>query len=369
MQLKGFIVKILRRTNYLFAFLLLLSYLSVYVHPRTFWPLSIFGLLYPVFFIVNLFFIILWSFRKNKFLIISLLVILVGWSFMTRNIQVTFPFLHRQQSVDPPIKIMSYNVRLFNLYKWIDSPDAIDEIMDFVEEESPDIICLQDFYTRKRGKFSETEINTRLKKNKYRFIKYTLKKPGISSYGIATYSAYPIINSGVISFANSFNVCIYTDIIIRNDTIRLFNTHLQSYRFIKQNYDLVDSLRFEYNTEQFKGIRDIAYRLKTGFIKRSVQTDTVSAYIKRSPYPVVVCGDFNDSPVSYTYQHMRGNLKDAFIEAGTGIGFTYVGKFPSYRIDYILHDNRFKAIDYKSPGMKLSDHRPVICKLLPTNRK
>jgi endonuclease/exonuclease/phosphatase family metal-dependent hydrolase len=261
------------------------------------------------------------------------------------------------------IKVMSYNVRLFNLYNWVTEKNVNSKIISFIRNESPDIVCLQEFYTRGKGNLSERKLVERLSSIKYKHIQYTYQKKGISGFGIATFSKYPIIHRGEIDFTGSFNHCIYSDLKIDNDTVRVYNLHLQSYRLLKENYMFLDSLKFAYNTKQMKGFRSISYRIKTAYLKRGVQADTVSAHILKSPYPVIVCGDFNDSPVSYAYQKISSSLKDAFLESGSGIGSTYSGKFPSYRIDYVLHSPQLQCYYYSNPNMSLSDHQPIICKI------
>jgi endonuclease/exonuclease/phosphatase family metal-dependent hydrolase len=209
---------------------------------------------------------------------------------------------------------------------------------------------------------SEAKIKKKLARTSYHYIKYTSLKPN-SNFGIATFSKYPIVGGGDILFEKTYNLCIYTDIYINKDTVRVYNNHLQSVRFLKQHYELVDSLKFPYHQKQFHGIWDITTRLKLAFKLRAMQAETIAVHIKRSPYPVMVCGDFNDTPVSYTYQTIRNNLNDAFEEAGSGFGHTYLGRFPSYRIDYILFDNNFGATNYRSPKLELSEHYPVLCRM------
>jgi len=118
-----------------------------------------------------------------------------------------------------------------------------------------------------------------------------------------------------------------------------------------------------YNQEEIDGILDITNRLKWAFERRANQAESIAAHVHRSPYPVIVCGDFNDSPVSYTYRIMRHDLNDAFVESGSGFGNTYLGKFPSYRIDYILLNKKFNVFNYRTPKLNLSDHYPVLCRM------
>jgi endonuclease/exonuclease/phosphatase family metal-dependent hydrolase len=360
--LKRFIINILFRVNILVTALLLLAYLAVYINPHHFWPIAFLGLAYPFLLILNLLFVFIWAIRLKVQVFLSLIAILAGWVFIARYAQFELPFVKKEEphKVENSFKVLSFNVRLFNRYNWLKDKKAFQEIFSFIEKESPDIICFQEFFTK--DKISEAEIKKKLAGTSYCYIKYTSQRPN-SNFGIATFSKYPIVNGGCLLFEKTYNLCIYTDIKIGEDTVRVYNNHLQSIRFLKRHYELVDSLKFPYSQKQFHGIWDITTRLKLAFKLRAMQAEIVAVHLKRSPHPVIVCGDFNDTPVSYTYQTIRHNLRDAFEEAGSGLGHTYLGRFPSYRIDYILFDNSFGAANYRSPKLELSDHYPVICRM------
>lgn len=306
----------------------------------------------------------MWAIRLKPQVFLSLVAILAGWIFITRYIQFEIPFVKKEEPkvVKNSFKLLSFNVRLFNRYKWLKGKTSNQEIFDFIDKEFPDIICFQEFFTRDTGEISEVQLKKRLARTEYVHIKYTSQQKN-SNFGIATFSRYPIVGEGEILFEKTYNLCIYTDIKIDDDTIRVYNNHLQSVRFLKRNYELVDSLKFPYSQKQFSGIWDIGTRLNMAFKFRAMQAETIAAHMRKSPYPVIVCGDFNDTPVSFTYQTMRKHLKDAFEEAGSGLGNTYLGRFPSYRIDYILFDEYFGASNYRSPKLKLSDHYPVLCRM------
>lgn len=360
--MRTFLSKIAFQINVVAALLLLLSYLSVFISPQYFWPIAFLGLAYPFLLILNIAFVVLWTLKWKKQVLLSFLAIAIGYTFFFRIIQIHTPWSHKKQTnIHTSFKVLSFNVRLFNLYNWTSRSNDGREIVRFTEREAPDIICFQEFYTREKGSYSEAELFKHLPKNKFHHIKYTYSKHGVSNFGIATLSKYPIISRGEVSFDNTYNACIYSDLRIGNDTIRVYNNHLQSVRFLKQDYDFIDTLKLNYDSRNFIGLLDITYRLKQAFVKRAQQAEKISAHIKSSPYPVIVCGDFNDSPISFTYQKMQKNLNDAFMESGTGFGNTYLGKFPSFRIDYILHDKDLSSSNYRSPKLELSDHYPVVC--------
>jgi endonuclease/exonuclease/phosphatase family metal-dependent hydrolase len=367
--MKGIIKKILFLLNILAALALTASYFSAFVSPAKFWIFAFLGLFYPFLLATNILFILFWVIFRKYYFLVSFVCILAGFPFIKRIIQFQNPFRdkyyyqHKYQPGNTSFKLLTFNVRLFNLYKWEAKSDAESGIFHFIEREQPDIICFQEFYTRDNSSISEIQVRNALK-NKNAHIGYSLNKKNRSHFGIATFTSYPIVGKGEIRFPNTFNLCIYTDLKIGNDTIRIYNNHLQSIKFLKEDYGLLDTLKLKYNEKQMLGMRRMFSRVRDAFKVRAKQVDDVAAHISKSPHPVIVCGDFNDSPVSYSYQTMRKKLRDAFIESGNGIGYTYRGKFPSYRIDYILYNPIFRSYDYESPKLELSDHYPVICKFI-----
>jgi endonuclease/exonuclease/phosphatase family metal-dependent hydrolase len=137
--------------------------------------------------------------------------------------------------------------------------------------------------------------------------------------------------------------------------------HLQSIKFQYKDYELVEKFEAKNDNERLEGSKIIFNRLKQGFIKRAVQVDILRDHMNSSPYPVILCGDFNDTPVSYVYGVLSKNLKDAFQQSGFGFGRTYAGIFPSFRIDYIFHDKKYKSSDYNTIHKAYSDHYPISC--------
>lgn len=358
--MRKYLHKILICINLLLIASLLLSYLSVYISPEDLWVLAFFGLVYPYILLLNLFFLIYWLIRKKKKLfILSLLVIALGWSYITDLIQLPFSS-NKQANTESSLKFLSYNIRLFDLYNWSHNKATRDRIFDFINKEKPDILCFQEFYSDDIGYFSTLDTLTKFQKASYSHTAYTSNVQKVYHFGIATFSTYPIVSKGSIRFEKTGNICIYTDIKINNDTIRIYNNHLESIRFQAENYNFIDSIYLK-NNEQIKGVKDIMRKLKYAYIKRAHQADIISENIQQSPYPVIVCGDFNDTPVSYAYHKIKNNLKDAFVESGSGIGNTYLGKLPFLRIDFILHSKTLKSCKFEIPKVKFSDHYPILC--------
>jgi endonuclease/exonuclease/phosphatase family metal-dependent hydrolase len=356
---KNLIVKILKFISYIFAALLLISYLSVYISPRFFWPLAFFGLLYPYLLAVNFFLFVFWLFKWKKILFIPLIVLILGFNPIRNTVPNFFrtnPEIQRENKAQ--LKVLSYNVRGFNIYEWLNDPNTNKGIFNFIRSEHPDVICIQEFYTSNKYEFSPERYSDLFGETPHSYIEFSDKHSDNKGFGVATFSRYPILNTGLL-FKKGGNQAIFTDILYHEDTIRIFNSHLQSINLKAHNYQFLDSLKIRYDEEQLREVKDISRRLKWAYIKRSEQADQLSEAIKNSPHPVVVCGDFNDTPVSYTYRKIKNKMKDAWVVAGTGFGSTYQG-FTSFRIDYILYDNHFKAVDFERVKTKLSDHYPIL---------
>ncbi|MDY6801912.1 MAG: endonuclease/exonuclease/phosphatase family protein [Bacteroidota bacterium] len=357
--MKNIIYKILKYLNIIFIAALLLSYLSVYISPAKIWILAFFGLAYPFLLIINLLFLIFWIAKQRLFLIFPLIAILSGWNYLNTYIQIPINLKNQKEElVERSFNLLSFNVRSFDLYQWSEKETTKDEIFQFINNGNFSIICFQDFFTRNKGDLSETDIHKKLNQQYQSHIGYAVENTN-QNLGVATYSKHPIVNQGIIKFSKSFNVSIFTDIVIEADTLRIFNIHLQSIRFNEDNYKFITNSKTLKDEEKLKEIKDISTRLRDAFIKRANQAETLSAYIQKSPYPVILCGDFNDVPVSYTYQTLKSNLKDSFVSAGQGIGNTYIGKFPSFRIDYIFYSKELECKSFNIHNVRLSDHFPL----------
>lgn len=336
---------------------LLLAYLSVYIKPTVFWFLGLVGLSYPFLLLINVAFLVYWIIRWKWFFVYPTLAILLGVSHFANFFQ--FPFGKNRVINDNDLKIVSYNVNLFQLYSWAEEPPTYSGIFSFIRNENPDIVCLQEFYVVS-DKFTEEQARDALSYDVH--IGY-ITKGQRTGYGMATYSRYPIVNSGEIKFENSANASIYSDILIGTDTIRVYNNHLQSLRLRESNLNFLHNHSNRKDSQTMDEIQDISFRFRDALRKRAQQVELVINHILSSPYPVIVCGDFNESPISYNYRKMRQNLNDAFVEAGAGVGHTYKGFFPSFRIDYILYNPKFFATSYYSPKVYHSDHYPVVATL------
>ncbi|MCD4744920.1 MAG: endonuclease/exonuclease/phosphatase family protein [Bacteroidales bacterium] len=365
----SFPVRIILFLNFLAVLLLLISYTASYINPERSSIVAFIGLIYPFLFLLNVFFIFLWLFIKKRYLFISLIAILIGWNHIGRFIQ--YNSEKNINNTQPKLKILSYNVQNFVKQNITNTTHIKDfqnrnKIFDFIKNQSADIICIQEFLSDGERYLYLLEDFGNQNNTPYHYYSnyYLLKKNKIDA--IATFSKYPIINNETIRYEKK-NICIYSDIIFNNDTIRVYNVHLASIRLGHDDYSFFSDLTSQQNqnTDLKKKSKKILSKLKVAFLKRAQQVEIISEQIKKSPFPVIICGDFNDTPTSFTYHVLSKNLKDTFVESGNGFGNTYIGKIlPSFRIDYIFYDDKFDSYDFKISKVKFSDHYPISCYLV-----
>ncbi len=347
---------------------LLLSYLAPYADPKEYWPLAFFGLSYPYLLLANTLFLIWWIIRWNKLYWLSLSCILMGWM----NMKSLFHFDSSEEHKNKGVKVLSFNVRLFDLYDWTSNKDTRKNIFSLLKNESADIVCLQEFFHSDSGTFRTEDTLIALTGSKDHHIAYTLSRKKKDHWGIATYSKYPIVNKGELFFnTRTNNICIFSDLIINKDTVRVYNLHLQSISFGRADYRFLEALKEKSEKLGAEFIenssKNILRRLKRAFIKRSEQAEKVLTHMTACKYPIIVCGDFNDTPFSYTYHLFSEKFTDAFATSGSGMGRTYLGIFPSYRIDYIMHSKDLRSFGFEVLSDELSDHYPVRCFIQTTS--
>lgn len=323
-----------------------------------------FSLSFFIFLAANLLFFFYWLLKRNILLILPLLVLLFSSTAIKRSIKL-FPSSHssyQNESTEKSISIASYNVRNFDFYDWKNNLSTRNEMMAFICEESPDIIAFQEYFTN-NAKFSNT---SHLQNScDYKHAKViNLISHGAELWGLSIFSKYPIINHGRLKFEDNYstNGCLWVDINVAGDTVRVYNAHFQSNRLDEDMYEYIGSLK-----ETFKPDIDRSKKLFTllsqGFEKRSLQVKQVKAHMDESPFPVITCVDMNDVPTSFSYQEMSRGLNDSFLEKGWGIGKTYSGLIPILRIDFIFSDKKFVVKSYKKAGKAWSDHYPIFTEL------
>jgi endonuclease/exonuclease/phosphatase family metal-dependent hydrolase len=341
--------------NLVFAFTLLVSYLAVVISPGDFALPAFFGLSYPYLLLINILLVIAWAMLLRFEALISVVVIAIGFNHFSNYIKLNKPSGDKSNT----FKVLSYNVRLFNYFENNHGITSEKKIIQFLKAQKPDIICLQEFFLIGNPKVEEALMISELGGEYYSHMK-VIGSGKNRYYGIITFSRFPIISKGEIIHPGSSSLSIYTDVLIKNDTFRIYNNHLQSFRLRSLERSFMEQLTASDDKETMNEVKTLSVSLKKGFVRRALQAQVVKNQINRSPFPVIVLGDFNDTPVSYAYRKIRKGLNDSFVNSGYGAGFTYKGNYPPNRIDYILYDNALINSYFEIIKVKYSDHYPII---------
>jgi len=249
---------------------------------------------------------------------------------------------------------------LFDLYNFENNIKSRDKYYEFLQKEPSDVLCFQEFYTNsKDSNLSHQENLSKLLKMNVHFEK-TKSLYNYHFWGIATYSKYPIINKGKLDFKQKTdNICIFTDLKIGKDTVRIYNAHLQS--LLITDVETIYSYKFVENTSKIFSLKNKIHRFNLAFEKRAIQSKIISDHIQNCKYKIILCGDFNDTSSSFAYQLLTNNLEDSFLEKGFGFGISYNGKIPFQRIDYILHSDEIECTNFEvKNSFKVSDHFPIV---------
>ncbi len=320
--------------NSIFAFLLLVAYLIPFIKPEVLGSFSAFSLITPFLILINIFFVLYWIYKLSAAFFLSFLLLAAGFYNLPRLYKIS----GKKVLLTDDIKLMSYNVRMFNRYKWIKKDSVRQKINDLIAYKSPGILCLQEYAPN-----PELE-----KKYPFHYIKFSRNNP---EFGHAIFSKFPIVNKGSINFEKTANIILFADLKIDTDTVRVYNIHLQSLRINpdKENFG-------EKNPEKLRERISSTFRIQQHQILRFL------AHEKQSPYKDIIAGDFNNTAFSWAYGKLLHNKKDAFVEAGKGFGSTYKFTFP-IRIDFIMPDKSIEVNSFKTYGDKLSDHYPVMARL------
>ena len=339
MRKQTWLSKIMFFFNIVLTIVTFVAYTLPFLAPKAFPFLSVLTLILPFFLMLNLFFFVYWLLQFKRYMLLSGIVLLVGITFINRFYKFTETNLPKEET---DFTLMSYNVRLFNLYQWLPKDDVAEQISKLISDKNPDILCIQEFSPNNEVETSQFKYN------------YTKLYGGKNKYGQAIYSNYKIIDKGEIEFPNSSNNVIFADIVKGKDTLRIYSMHLQS---IKISTDIHEQINEENSKFIFK-------RISGAFTIQQHQAELIKAHYESCNYAKIICGDLNNSAFSYVYRTIKGDMKDAFEEAGTSFGNSYNFKYYPARIDYIFVENNIKVKQFKSINTFFqSDHFPQIARL------
>ncbi|HSI69857.1 MAG TPA: endonuclease/exonuclease/phosphatase family protein [Gillisia sp.] len=333
-----FLDKLLFILNSFLAFALLLAYLLPHIPPKNFPFISVLSLGVPLLILGNFIFLLFWAIRLKRQFLLSLFVLIAGFNHILSWIQYT----GSTENAESDLKIMSYNVRMFNAYNWVDDKEIPQKITSFVREKDPDILVTQEHYV---GVAGLREIFP------YSFVK--LKDSG-SEFGSAIFSKYPIINKHSLDFPHhGNNNAIYVDIVKDQDTLRVYNVHFQSLNIKPEIHEL-----------QNEDSKKLVARIGNGFKLQQMQAEMLLEDVQKSPHRNLILGDFNNTAFSYIYRTIKGDsYQDAFRQAGSGFSQTFNINYFPLRIDFLLIDNDIHVKSYDVYRVKYSDHFPIMSRI------
>ncbi len=376
--IKSFAKFLLLSLTFAAAIALLFSYLAKLIPPTASHLIAFCGLLFPYFLFANLGFAVIWLFIDYRWSLLPTVIILLNINNIDRHFQMRAQ--EKPETCANCLKVMSYNVRMFNMFEEHRNESKI-KVMSFLKRERPDILCIQEYLYDESGR---THYNTTqhilealgLPDNNKTYRTYLLPN-SISGYrsGLAIFSRYRIIDCGVVEMPDSSaNKTMYVDIRYNSDTLRIYNLHLSSMRLDNDDYATGKAIlhnNADTASDMNYKVRKLNTKITSAFESRQYQARSVRRSIDSCQYPVIVCGDFNDSPSSYSYNKIARRLKDSFRSSGKGTGTTYAGEvFPTYRIDYILHDRRYNDFGYTvCREIDASDHFPIYTYISIINKK
>ena len=328
----------------LLAAAIVVCLLTPNISPEKMGILSIVVLAAPIIYIaeiiLSLYRILRW---RWNFAVFSLIFVVAGLFSIGKYYRLDF-----KQKAEVKInerhytKVMSYNI----------ATAASKALIDSIKSVRPNILCLQEYLSdhKEIWKTLGSNYNSTCKDN--------------TSFSCEIFSRYPILKQGLIDTLPRTNA-LWADIKIQNDTVRVINLHLKSTTITTQDMQFVEEHEYILDSSRTSKVKDMVKRLTQSNIQRAYQSQSIAEFIKNSPHKkIIVCGDFNDVPLSYCQNTISENLQNTFIEAGSGYSYTFAGFFKLLQIDYMLCSEHFEVVSYNvDHSLNFSDHYPIISRL------
>jgi endonuclease/exonuclease/phosphatase family metal-dependent hydrolase len=324
------------------------AYMIKPVHTIT----SFFGYAFPLLALANLFFLVYWTFRFKIWALISL----TGFFLTLGSYQAWFPVnFGTKEVVGKTFKVLTFNVMNFD-FKSSKTENATDSILTYIRDLDPDIICLQEVGPEfvQKGRFSAY---ARKVLKPYR---YQISGEDMNRYSVVFFSKHKVIKHHIIEYESLSNSSFFYDIKVGDDTLRIINNHLESNKLNPAEKDKYHDLLTYRESDNITSVaHELGSKVGNATVIRSRQADAVAKLIQETPYPLIVCGDFNDVPGSYSYRKIRRGLLDSWVEKGNGWGNTFHEKLFLFRIDYILHSPGLRCEKIHVDKVRFSDHYPM----------
>ncbi|NOT91397.1 endonuclease/exonuclease/phosphatase family protein [Ferruginibacter sp.] len=335
---------------------------------------ALLGLISPLLFFILLSFLAYWCILKSKWALVCIAALVISWRQVTVMFSFHFPKKFDVIKADKTLRVLSWNLSSWGESGRTNKTNNIDTMVSLIKGSNADVLCLQEFLYFKEKKYRDSIVPA-LKASGYEYSYFVRSKfpPKIYTSTVLTaiviISKYPIVDSAHFFYNDDdfTEPLIYADVKVNNDTVRFFTTHLQSVKFEEYEYYILKKFK-KLSNVTLNRARAIILKLKEAYKKRALQAELMHEKIQQSPYPAIVCGDFNDVPTSYTYNTVKGNLQDAFLKKGSGFGRTFRFISPTLRIDNILADIKFEVMQFNKFEVPYSDHYPVIADLKLTGK-
>ena len=356
--------------NVVVAIIFLFACANAFLYHEKWWFVSLLGLAFHFLLLLVFGFFIFWLFLSaRRWSLISLVAMIIGWQNIHALVAFNFSAGFKTEKPAGSLRIISWNLRSWDEFTTA-KPGASghrQKMMQFIKQQNADLMCFQEFYESHQSKDQPgiiSYIQQQLHYPYYYFSRDYQQPDGLYEAGVAIFSRYPIVNTFQQKFKKSSNQhtaesLIAADINVNGKMIRVFTTHLQSVLFRNKDFRNIEIIK-NVDDSVLEASKSIVKKLRRAYSLRSQQADLVRAQIDQSPYPPIICGDFNDVPNSYTYFRIRGSRQDAFIKKGFGIGRTYVNLSPTLRIDYIFAGQQFNVLQCRRINLPYSDHHPVM---------
>lgn len=361
--------------NITLSALFLLACCNAFLPPHQWWFIALLGLTFPFLLILVACFCLFWIIFRSRWAILSFVTLLIGYTNIRALVGFHYGKENQPEKPQGALRVLTWNV------SWFDEQLKADKsrvsyrklMLEFISQQQPDVLCFQEYFEPHTKWYPYTN-RTDIIKLGYPYSTVVYDYTGWKNAwhtGVAIFSRYPITDSIHIRYPGPLNYraaesLIGADIDFNGRKIRLFTTHLQSVLFKDNDYRNIEIIKSA-SDSMLEASKSVALKLAQGYKFRSQQVEIVSKQLDASPHPVIICGDFNDVPNSYTYFKIKGDRKDAFTEAGKGLGRTFSNVAPTLRIDYIMTDRQFDVEQYARHFVPYSEHYPVVADLTLTD--
>lgn len=348
-----FLGGILLVINLCMVVLLLICAYSPYINPVAHPVVSCAGLAFPAFLIVNLLFFIFWLVVYRKYALLSLAAFICSIGAIRTYMPIN---LFADTVPAGAIKVLSYNTMAFEKNR-ANTKDNPNPVLEYLKNSNADIICLQEYIVG--GRLKKKDVDDALRDYPYKHY-YKIS----ASNGLGCYSRFPILSAQPVKYASLNNGSIAYKMEVKGDTLLVINNHLESNKLTERDKEVYrDMMKGPDKAKVSQGSRLLIKKLAEASAIRAPQADSIASLIAGYKGDgVIVCGDFNDSPISYAHRVIGEKLNDAFVQSGNGLGISYNQNHFYFRIDHILLSKNLKSYQCTVDNtIKSSDHYPIWC--------